>query len=83
MGYYIMLKWVIHLTVQVYQVHNTISLNSVLIFNSLYSCTQLQTIAFLDIIWTLKIICDTTEYLKTDFQYRNNIMYADFKYIFK
>jgi len=83
MEYCIMLKRVIHLTVQVHHVHNTISLISVLIFNSLYSCTQLQNIPFLDTIWTLKIICDTTEYLKTDFQYRNTIRYTDFKYIFK
>jgi len=77
-----MLKQAIHLTVQVYQVHNTISHISIPIFKLPYSCTQLQNIQF----WVpsgLSKLSDIIEYLKTDFQYSNNIMYTDFKHTFK
>lgn len=75
MEYCIMLKWVILLTVQVYQVHNTISHISILIFKLLYSYTQLQNIPFWIPSGLSKFPVIQTEYLKTDFQYRNNIMY--------
>jgi len=46
MEYCPMLKRVIHLTIEEYQVHNTISHISILIFKLLYSGTQMQNIPF-------------------------------------